>query len=272
MKIIDGNKIAEEQFVSLQKEITTSGLVLTLAVFVVGNNPLSAIYVKKKQKLLTKYQINVNVYTFPEIVNEEDLVRKIKGATEDGVIVQLPLPVGIIKKNILEAIPSSKDVDVFSAQQVGNYYLGVSNIVPPVPLAVKVILESSDVSVKGKRVVLVGGGEMVGKPLTVMLIREGATVMVVNEHTPEIEEIIKQGDIVVSGAGVPKLIKGEMIKEGAVVIDAGTSVVSDKLEGDVDISSVGKKPSLLAKVPGGVGPVTVYALARNLFEIKKQNL
>ncbi len=271
MNIIDGNKIAREKLGQLRREIEEKDISLSLAVVLVGNNPVSEVYVKNKKRLLTDCGIKVNLYRLEENVTTEELEQKIKEVEEDGVIVQLPLPEHISKEEIIRHLPPAKDVDFFSTELLGEYYRGEREMMPPVAMAVKVILEEHDISLQGKRVVLVGGGEMVGKPLTLFFLHQQATVTVVNEYTDDVSFFTKQAEIIVAGTGVPKLIKGEMIKKDVVLIDAGTSVVSGKMEGDVDVESLQDKPSFLAKVPGGVGPVTIYSLAKNLMELKKRN-
>ncbi len=268
---MDGKKIAEEKFVKLQKKIEEDSFSLSLAIVKTMKDDVSETYVNAKKKTLEKYGIRVAIYTFKEDVKEDYLQEFIKDIKEDGIIVQLPLPSQIRKENILNFIDVKKDVDVFSAKLLGDYYLKKSTIIPPVVGAVDILLKEYSIDVKGKNVALVGAGDLVGKPLTLFFIGKEATVFVLNKHTGNIENYIKEADVVVSGAGVFNLIKGEMVKEGAVVIDAGTSFFSGKVVGDVEIESVSKKASYLAKVPGGVGPLTTYCLAKNLIELKKYN-
>ncbi len=269
MKILDGRKIAKEKFLQLKEEVEEKKLSLSLAVVVVGEDPVSKVYVKAKKKTLEKNGITVNIYCFPENIREEDLKKEISSLKEDGVIVQLPLPENIDRESVLEVIPYKKDVDVFSRELLGDYYLNKAIAVPPVVGAVKVLIAEHNIKLKGKNVVLLGGGDLVGKPLALYFLKEEATVSTLNKHTKNIKSFMKSADVVVSGVGVSKMIKGDMIKEGVVLIDAGTSVVFGDLVGDVDTESVEGKPSYLAKVPGGVGPLTVYCLAKNLLELEK---
>jgi len=238
--------IAEEKLRELGREIKEGKLSPSLAVVWVGDNQVSNIYVKIKKEKLEKIGIKVSVYSFPESISEEDLCEKILSLKEDGVIVQLPLPRNINKKRILNAVPKEKDVDFLSFYMTGVFYNGEERFFPPVVGAVKTLLDYYDIDYKEKKVALVGAGALVGKPLSVFFMNHKA-------------------DIVVSGTGVVGLIKKEMIKQGAVVIDAGTATEKGILKGDVDIESVKEKASFVSPVPGGVGPLTVYHLAKNHF-------
>ncbi len=268
MILMNGREIAEKKFVQLQKKIKEEKIFLSLAVVRIGENAVSDIYIRVKKRELKKRGISVLVYSFPEDVLEDDLREKIGGLKEDGVIVQLPIPVSLDKEKVLSAIPEEKDVDFLSTGACGKFYRGVNRTNPPVVGAVKTLLQENGFSVKGKTVTLVGAGDLVGKPLTVFFIREGATVSVVNKDTEDLSFFTRNADVVVSGVGVPGLITGEMIKEGAVIIDCGTIDFSGKIKGDVDRESVKMKGGLFTPVPGGVGPLTVYHLANNLLQLK----
>ncbi|MEA2092664.1 MAG: bifunctional 5,10-methylenetetrahydrofolate dehydrogenase/5,10-methenyltetrahydrofolate cyclohydrolase [Patescibacteria group bacterium] len=266
-QIIDGRKIAGEKFSELKKKIEKEELSLSLAVVKVGENETSQVYVNAKKNKLKKVGISVLVYYFPKDVSEEELCKKISSLKEDGVIVQLPLPINLNKQKILDTVLEEKDVDLLSTTSLGKFYNGTNKINPPVVGAVKSILDNYKVDYKEKDVALVGSGMLVGKPLTVFFMENKNTVSVLNSKTKDIRYFIRRADIVVSGVGVPNLIKGDMIKDGAVVIDAGTSTEEGVLVGDVDIESVREKASLLSPVPGGVGPLTVYHLAENLVKL-----
>jgi len=269
MKILDGSKIAEEKLLALKEKIKESKLSLSIGVVQVGKNKVSEVYIREKRKKMEKVGIGFQLYRLKEESSEESIIEKINSLKEDGIIVQLPLPSGMEKRKLLEAVPLSKDVDLLSGEACGAFYNGFFNIFPPVVGAVDTLLEDARVTPEGKDVVLVGAGGLVGKPLAVYFMEKGATVSILNAKTDNPQEYMKKGDIVVSGAGVPGLVKGEMIKEGAILIDAGTSVDEGKLKGDIDRKSVEKKASFLAPVPGGVGPLTTYHLAYNLFYLKK---
>ncbi len=268
-KIVDGKKLAEENFTELREKIRRGNASLSLAVVQVGENPVSDIYVNAKKKTLERNGIPVSFYRFPEEVSAEDLKKEINRFTEKGIVIQLPLPEKFDKREILNAVPFEKDADTLTSFSCGKFYSGAFENLPPVAGAVEIILKEYGVSRKGKTVALIGSGDLVGKPLMVFFAHKGATVVLLNRYTENAAYYTKQADIVVSGAGVPELVKGSMIKEGAVVIDAGTSIASGKLKGDVDIESVEKKAGILSPVPGGVGPLTIYCLASNLFNLAK---
>ncbi|MCF7845516.1 MAG: bifunctional 5,10-methylenetetrahydrofolate dehydrogenase/5,10-methenyltetrahydrofolate cyclohydrolase [Candidatus Pacebacteria bacterium] len=264
---VDGRKIAGEKFSELKRKIEKEQLSLSLAVVKVGKDETSQIYVNAKKRELEKVGISVSIYYFPEDVSEEELCKEIKLLKEDGVIVQLPLPVNLNKQKILDTVLEKKDVDLLSTTSLGKFYKGTNKINPPVVGAVKSILDYYRVEYREKNIVLVGSGMLVGKPLSVFFMESKNTVSVLNSRTNDIGYFTRKADIIVSGAGVPRLIKGDMIKDGAVVIDAGTSTEKGVLMGDVDIESVKEKASLVSPVPGGVGPLTVYHLAENLVRL-----
>ncbi len=267
-QIIDGKSIAEKKLLKLKEDIKEQGVFPSLAVFQVGDNPVSSTYIEMKKKKLKEIGMSVNVYKLKENVREEEIEEKVASVKEDGVIVQLPLLKGINKENVLNAIPENKDVDLLSGHSLGKFYKGSSKNLPPVVCAVKILLEESNGSIEGKTATVVGFGDLVGKPVSIFLAREKATVSIVNRHTKDLSLFTKNADILVSGAGVPDLIKGDMVKNKGIFIDAGTSVSSGKLKGDIEKESMKKTDGLFACVPGGVGPLTVYCLARNLFNLK----
>jgi methylenetetrahydrofolate dehydrogenase (NADP+) / methenyltetrahydrofolate cyclohydrolase len=270
MILVSGKKIAEERFLKLQERMKEEGISLSLAVIQVGENPISSLYVGIKKRELEKRGISVVVYNFKEDVAKEELQEKIMNLEEDGVIVQLPLPENMEKEKVLEVIPEEKDVDLLNPLSCGKFYKGESETTPPVVGAVQTILEENGIEIKGKNITIIGAGNLVGRPLALFFMREGGTVCVVNENTKDISSFTRNSQIVVSGAGVPELVTEDMIKENTVVIDAGTSSISGELKGDVQKEAVRMKTGLFAPVPGGVGPLTVYHLANNLFILKKK--
>lgn len=268
---MDGKKIAEEKFSRLKEEIKKEEEFPSLGVVQVGENEVSEVYIKEKKKRMERAGIVFCLHSIKEDVSEEDVKERVSTLKEDGIIVQLPLPSKFRKRNVLDAIPAGKDVDILSAGACGRFYTGFFDILPPVVGAVDTLLREHGVEVEGKEVVLIGAGELVGKPLSVYFMRREATVSVLNSKTKDLWQFTKNADIVVSGAGVPDLVKGKMIKEGAVLVDAGTSVDEGELKGDIEKETVEKKASYLAPVPGGVGPLTSYHLAYNLLYLKRQN-
>ena len=265
---MDGKKIAEEKMLLLKEEIKREGASLSLAVVQVGDNPVSGIYVRNKKEKLESIGITVNLYKLREDISVEELKEKIAFLKEGGVIIQLPLPKHIDKNEVIEIILPEKDVDLLSPYSFINFFNKEAKIFPPVVSAVFLLLKEYNIEVEGKDVVLIGAGDLVGKPLSLFFINKKATVSVLNRETKDKSFFTKNADIIVSGVGVPSIVKKEDIKKGVVLIDAGTSSSSGNLVGDIDIEEVKSKASFLAPVPGGVGPLTIYYLAYNLFYLR----
>ena len=272
-KILDGKKLSEKILFRLKKE--SKNLNLKLAVVLVGKNSASRIFINQKRKFCQKIGIDFELFEFPSKINNMKLKGKIRKIVKkpdiSGLIIQLPLPKNIKSKEILNLVIGKKDVDVLSEENLGKFYQGTLSILPPTIAAIRHILKSYRIKIKGKNIVVVGGGVLIGKPLSIWLLREKATFSVVNKFTKNISLFTKKADILISGAGRPNLIKGNMVKKNVVVIDCGTSKVNGKIRGDVDFGSVSKKASYIAPVPGGVGPMTVAMLLNNLVRMSKQN-
>ena len=229
----------------------------------------SSKFVEMKKKFGEGVGIETKVYEFGENVSTTELRKELAeicgDKKNDGVIIQLPLPPQINTQYILDGIPIEKDVDVLSAKAMGKFMTG-RGILPPVVGAVKEILERHNVEVKGKNVVVLGAGKLVGAPVATWLMQQGATVSVLNEFSHDSEFIIHNSDIITSGVGKPGILTAQMVKDGVVIIDAGTSEQSGKLIGDVS-PDVANKASLFTPVPSGVGPITVAMLFKNLFAL-----
>ncbi len=276
--VIDGKKIAKDIKEKLKEEIKTSGKKLKLVIVQVGDNPASLKFIEKKEKFAEEIGVKTRVYKLPEDISTGKLRKKIAeishpkigGKKDFGIIVQLPLPSHINTQYILDAISLEKDVDMLSAKAIGEFSANKSKIFPPVVGAVKNILSLGGAAAKlaGKNIVVVGAGLLVGKPMAIWLINEGATVSVLNKDTPDISKFTREADIIISGAGSPGLIKPEMIKDGVVLIDSGASEQFGKLVGDID-PACGAKASLFTPVPGGVGPITVALVFKNLADLNK---
>ncbi len=264
MKEMKGKRIAEEKLSFLKEDMERKGLSLSLAVVRVGEDPVSSVYVKRKKEELSRMGISVSIYDHDEKIEKEKLKENISSLEEDGIIVQLPLPKNLNAREVIDAIPEKKDVDLLSSSAIGKFYTGMTNTFPPVVGAVETLLEEYEIDCKGKNVVLMGAGALVGKPLSLYFLKKEATVSVLNAYTKQPERFTKEADILVSGVGRPGLVKGDMVKKNVVIIDAGTSSSGKKLKGDVDMRSVNEKASLVTPVPGGVGPLTIYHLANNL--------
>lgn len=247
---------------------------LRLAVIVVGKDPVVDNFIAQKKKAAESVGIDVRVYPFPADITTNELRKRIAEIVHEkkntGVIIQLPLPPHINKQYILNAIPPEKDPDVLSARAIGNFVVGKSQIMPPVVGAIKTIFEEYEIDYRAKSVAIVGAGALVGRPVALWLMSEGVGFTLVTENTPHPEAALREADIVISGIGKPRHITADHIKEGAVVIDAGTSESAGEITGDIDANSVAGKAFALTPVPGGVGPLTVVSLFKNLAILAKQ--
>jgi len=268
MNLLDGKKIAERILGNLKKEIKKRKLKLRLAVVQVGENPVSKIFISQKKKACERVGIDFKLCKLPAKISVAELKKEIekitKNPADSGVIIQLPLPEKFLPEEFLNLIPEEKDIDVLSEKSLGKFYQGTLKILPPTVQGILYFFKNYKIELKGKNVVIVGAGRLVGNPLALRLLREKATISVLNEFTKDTPSFIKKADILISGVGKPDLITGRMVKKGVVVIDAGTSVKKGKLMGDVDFKSVSKKASYITPVPGGVGPMTVACLIENL--------
>ena len=271
--IIDGNKIRDE----IKEELKEKVKLLknpNLTIVWVGNDPVSAKYVEKKKKFGEEVGIKVDLYKYGEgILTTEliDEIRKILNKDPSGIIVQLPLPKHIDTENVLSILPISKDVDLLSEAAYKSFTDGISLILPPVTGAIKEILDRNKIpGLMGLKAVIVGRGKLVGKPAAIWLESMGARVNLLGRDTLDLSQFTKTADIIITGAGVPDLIKPEMLPEksatklgGVIIIDAATSDVSGKITGDVD-PACAEKALIFSPVPGGVGPITVAMLFKNL--------
>jgi methylenetetrahydrofolate dehydrogenase (NADP+)/methenyltetrahydrofolate cyclohydrolase len=233
----------------------------------VGENPSSRIYIENKQKACEKLGIASNLYEFPESMKEEKLEALIKQLNDDkrvhGIIVQLPLPKHIDEKKILNMISPKKDVDGLNAVNIGNLLLGDETIAPCTPKGIIRMLEKMKIQVEKRNVVIVNNSIVVGKPLAMMLTNRFATVTLCHVKTKFLKEHTKKAEILITATGVPNLIKKDMVREGAVVIDAGICYREGKVYGDVDFENVKSIASFITPVPGGVGPMTVAMVLEN---------
>jgi len=273
-KLLDGKKIAHRLEAEQKKKVASlkkKGVNPALAVILVGEDPASEVYVSKKKEAAARIGLKVNLYKYPKFSRTDTIVSKIKKLNVDkkthGIIVQLPLPKKINQEEIIEAISPSKDVDGFHPLNWGRLAYKSEGLLPCTPAAVMEILYSYKISLKGKEVVIVGKGNFVGKPLSILLLNEDSTLTVVHSNTKDLKFHTKNADILISAAGCPRLIKGDMVKNGVVVVDVGISRVGNKIVGDVDFKNVFKKASYITPVPGGVGPVTVAELLKNVIKI-----
>jgi len=274
VKILDGKKLSEKILRNLKREIKKSRLKLKLAVIQIGENPVSQIFVNQKKKACQAVDINFRLFKFPAKIKtsklKKEILRIVKNPTNSGVIIQLPLPKKFLPEEFLNLIPEEKDIDVLSEKSLGKFYQGTLKILPPTVNGILRLLNNYKINLKGKNVMIVGAGRLVGNPIAVQLLKEKATVSVLNEFTKDALFFTKKAEILISGVGKPSLIRGKMVKKGVVAIDAGTSLKNGKLKGDINFKSVSKKASFLAPVPGGVGPLTVACLLENLLKLQKK--
>lgn len=270
--IINGNAIADEIKEELKRAVLTLPAPPRLFVFLVGGNPASKSFVARKKKFAEEIGISFSLRQFPEDVPPAEFISALDAAARDesvtGIVVQLPLPPHIDTEAALSMIPPKKDPDVLSPEAVRRFEKGESATMPPVAGAVAEILSRAGVLVSGKRAIVIGKGRLVGKPAAAWLSREGSEVAILDRSSGDLRGALVGADIIVSGAGVPGLIKPDMIKEGAILIDAGTSESEGKLKGDAD-PACADKCAVFTPVPGGIGPITVAVLFKNLLELTK---
>jgi methylenetetrahydrofolate dehydrogenase (NADP+)/methenyltetrahydrofolate cyclohydrolase len=278
--IIDGKAIAAKfrsKIAAGVQELAESGVVPGLAVVLVGEDPASRVYVSMKEKACKAAGIFSVEHALPASTSEGELLALIDRLNSDpqihGILVQLPLPQQIDTDKVLEAISPAKDADGFHPYNVGRLSIGKPLFQPCTPYGVMVMLKESGVDLAGKEVVVVGRSNIVGKPVAMMCLAEHATVTLCHSRTAGLADVIRRADVVIAAVGRPEMIKGEWIKEGAVVIDVGINRLADgKLVGDVDFSSVSQRASAITPVPGGVGPMTITMLLYNTLESARRTL
>ncbi len=275
--IVDGKKIAEKIFTRLQGEVSVlkqQGISPKLGVFLIGNDRPSHTYVEKKGEACKQIGVDFLLKKYEEGITEEELIKEIKETQENenltGLIVQLPLPKHIHTGRVIKHINPEIDVDCLTEINLGKLVVGNYCIEPPTPGAILEILKHHGVELKGKDVVLMGMGTLIGRPLANLLFHMKATVITCNSATKNPAEFTKKADIIISGVGKHNLITGDMIKKGAVVIDAGVCFVDGKMYGDVNFDEVKEKASLITPTPGGVGPLTVAKLIENTIKCARK--
>ncbi|HJC49173.1 MAG TPA: bifunctional methylenetetrahydrofolate dehydrogenase/methenyltetrahydrofolate cyclohydrolase FolD [Candidatus Anaerostipes avistercoris] len=276
-KIIDGKKISAEIKDEVKEEVEAlkkEGKEIALAVIQVGADPASSVYVRNKKRACEYTGIKSVSYELPEETTQEELMNIVKECNEDasinGILVQLPLPDHLDEDEVLLAIDPKKDVDGFHPVSVGNMVIGEDGFLPCTPAGIIQLLKRSGVEIDGKECVVIGRSNIVGKPMSILLLRENGTVTICHSHTKNLKEICKRADILVAAIGKPKFIDDSYVKEGAVVIDVGIHRnENNKLCGDVDFDKVEPVASAITPVPGGVGPMTIAMLMKNCVESKK---
>jgi len=280
-KIIDGKAISQQIRSELKcevEELIKHGVKPGLGVILAGDNPASQIYVRNKERACEKIGIYTLTKRLPAEISEGDLLSEIEQWNRDssihGILVQLPLPKHIDEHRVIESVAPEKDVDGFHPYSVGKMVLGTPRFLPCTPAGIQELLLRSEVPTDGKHVVIVGRSNIVGKPLCNILLQKAkganATVTVCHTGTPDISHFTRQADILIVAAGRPEVVKGDMIKENAVVVDVGVNRVDDatqergyRIVGDVEFESARQVARAITPVPGGVGPMTIAMLLRN---------
>jgi len=270
-RIIDGNAIAREARAALRVEVealTAAGRRPGLAVVLVGDNPASRVYVRNKARACDETGVLSRQIDLPADTSEAALLAQVERLNADrqihGILVQLPLPRGILVDRVLGAVAPHKDIDGFHPFNIGLLAQGRPRFVPCTPAGVMRLLDHEGVALEGSRAVVVGRSNVVGKPMALLLLQRGATVTVCHSKTPDLAEVTRQGDVLVVAVGRPNLIGADAVKPGSVVIDVGINrLPSGQVAGDVDARGVNGVASLLTPVPGGVGPMTIAMLIAN---------
>lgn len=280
--VIDGKKIAADVRAEVAEkvvELKKKGINPCLAVILVGNNPASVSYVTGKRKALAEVGMVDRSIELDENISEKELLTLIDSLNKDdsvhGILVQLPLPKHICEDNVIMAIDPSKDVDGFHPVNVGNMMIGRPGFLPCTPHGIIVLLQKMGIETSGKRAVVIGRSNIVGKPVSVLLSRKeiNCTVTMCHTGTTNIQDITKQADIIIVASGHPHTLTSEMVKDGVIVIDVGVNRIPDatkksgfRLVGDCDFDDVSQKASYITPVPGGVGPMTIAMLMQNTLE------
>ncbi len=278
--IIDGKKTAASLRKDIKKKIeeikSIYNTVPGLAVILVGEDPASKIYVRNKQKFAKEVGLNSEVIRYPADLKEEVLLTKIKALNKDtkvsGILVQLPLPKHINKKKVIDTIDHTKDVDGFHPINVGNLSSGYNSNIPCTPLGCSLLLKKVEKNLNGKHAVVIGRSNLNGRPMTQLLLKENCTVTITHSKTKDLKTECLRADIIIAAAGIPKLVKGNWVKNGAIVIDVGINKTNSGIVGDVDFEEVSKVAKAITPVPGGVGPMTIACLLQNTVNcFKKTN-
>ncbi|MBR7153309.1 MAG: bifunctional methylenetetrahydrofolate dehydrogenase/methenyltetrahydrofolate cyclohydrolase FolD [Candidatus Methanomethylophilaceae archaeon] len=280
-RLILGKDVSEEIYAELRQRIEnlkSKGVVPGLAVVLVGDDPASQVYVRKKGEMCESLGMHSVTIRMPQETTQQELMDKVAELNADpaihGFLVQLPLPAHLDEEQVINAISPAKDADCFHPWNVGRMLIGNPDFLPATPAGVQQMLIRSGIDTAGKHVVVVGRSNIVGKPMAAMMLQKGigadSTVTVVHSRTRDLASVTRQADILIVGIGKPRFITADMVKEGAVVIDVGTNRIDDpthpkgsRLVGDVDFDAVEPKVSAISPVPGGVGPMTICMLMAN---------
>ena len=277
MNIIDGKQIAKDLRIKIANEVKTHKRPPGLAVILVGEDPASAVYVRNKELACKEAGFFSDKIIKSENTTEEQLLEEVERLNNnphiDGILVQLPLPSHINANKVIEHISPLKDVDGFHSENIGKLMQNKSHLRPCTPKGVMTILSSIDCKVIGMNCVIVGASNIVGRPMAMELLNARGTVTICNSKTKDLAGVVSRADIVVVGVGIPEMVKGDWVKDGAIVIDVGINRLEDgRLVGDVDFDAIKEKAGAITPVPGGVGPMTIATLLENTLIAYKQNL
>ncbi|MEW5691861.1 MAG: bifunctional methylenetetrahydrofolate dehydrogenase/methenyltetrahydrofolate cyclohydrolase FolD [Candidatus Hydrogenedentota bacterium] len=271
--LLDGKKLHEEIIQKIKIEIAKLNKKPVLSVILVGEDPASAIYVKKKNEVACNIGIESRIHKFDKNISYEKLLEFINSLNNDknvtAILVQLPLPEHIDKEKVIESILPQKDADGFHPYNMGRLFAGLDTIEPCTPKGIIELLKRYNITIQGREVVIIGRSNIVGKPLFHLMIRENATVTICHSKTNNLKDVCKRADILVAAIGRPRMINKDFVKDGACVIDVGMNRLNGKLCGDVDYDEVIEKVKFITPVPGGVGPMTVAMLMKNTLELYK---
>lgn len=271
---LDGTKVAADIQADLLEQVNQlreQGIVPGLAVIIVGEDPASQVYVGRKEKMATKLGFNSRRISLPETTSETELlelIHQLNQETEiDGILVQLPLPAHIREESVLHAVSPKKDVDCFHPENIGKMLLGSKDgFLPCTPHGIIQLLKAYNIAIAGKNAVIIGRSNIVGKPLSQLLLNENATVTLAHSRSRHLNYFTRNADMLFVAIGKPNFVKAHMVKKDAVVVDVGINRLGDKLVGDVDYDSVARIAGYLTPVPGGVGPMTIIMLMYNTIQ------
>ncbi len=280
MTIIDGKKTAADLRSNLKNEVDNLkkkfNRVPGLTVILIGEYAPSKIYVRNKEKSAVEIGLKSEIIKYPDTVDEKTVLEKISELNKDenvsGILVQLPLPKHINNKKIIDAIDPNKDVDGFHPNNVGNLSSGYESSIPCTPLGCHLLIKKIEPNLNGKKAVVLGRSNLNGKPMTQLLLKENCTVTIAHSKTKNLKEECLKADILVVAVGIPKLVKGDWVKKGSIVIDVGINKTEEGIVGDVDFDEVLKHAKAVTPVPGGVGPMTIACLLKNTIECFKRSL
>ena len=280
MTIIDGKKTAADLRSNLKNEVDNLkkkfNRVPGLTVILIGEYAPSKIYVRNKEKSAVEIGLKSEIIKYPDTVDEKTVLEKISELNKDenvsGILVQLPLPKHINNKKIIDAIDPNKDVDGFHPNNVGNLSSGYESSIPCTPLGCHFLIKKIEPNLSGKKAVVLGRSNLNGKPMTQLLLKENCTVTIAHSKTKNLREECLKADILVVAVGIPKLVKGDWVKKGSIVIDVGINKTEEGIVGDVDFDEVSKHAKAITPVPGGVGPMTIACLLKNTIECFKRSL